>query len=433
MRPIVPWLLGRGAILRPRILNSIFHQNQACCWLSTTAHDKQTKPLRILFCGSDTFSARSLTALCDESKSADSNILSIDVVTWKDKYGGRNNATLRSPFIKNVALKKGLPLHQIDTFDDWQTPVYNSSFNSEINLVIAVSFGLLIPMRIINGAAYGGLNVHPSMLPDLRGAAPINWTIIRGLSHMGVSLQTLHPTKFDHGVVLDQTPYPGIKIPRPDTVTVELLKAMLAELGSVMLVNAIRNKLYVPPYVPVPASLDKRELTKAPKIVQNTRAVDFQTMSRDAILRLARGIQPLTLVAGATPVGGTESIPMIISKWMRLPTSHDIPSELQDEFLSIPKGVPYTFIHRNFNIHECEEPLFINVTPDRIGGPSQLVITEITFRSKPEEAAAKAAAKSKLFDEPTILGPYLVYRFANPLAKVWLRGSSNADTGVLKS
>lgn len=432
MRPIVPWLPRRGAIIQPRIFKSIFYQKPSRCWLSTTAHDKQTKPLRILFCGSDTFSARSLHALFDEAKSADSHILSIDVVTWKDKYGGRNNATLRSPFIKKVALEMGLPLHQIDTFDDWQTPVYNSSFNSEINLVIAVSFGLLIPMRIINGSAYGGLNVHPSMLPDLRGAAPINWTIIRGLSHMGVSLQTLHPTKFDHGIVLDQTPYPGIKIPHPDTVTVESLKHMLAELGAVMLASAIRNKLYVPPYVPVPASLDKRELTKAPKIMQNTRTVDFHTMSRDAILRLARGIHPLTLVAGSTPVGGKEAVSMIISRWLRLPTSHDIPSELQDELLSIPKGVPYTFIDRNLNIHECEEPLFINVTPDRIGGPSQLVITELTFRSKPEEAAAKAAAKAKMFDEPAILGPYLVYRFANPLTKTWLRVSSNANTGVLK-
>lgn len=108
MRPIVPWLPRRGAIIQPRIFKSIFYQKPSRCWLSTTAHDKQTKPLRILFCGSDTFSARSLHALFDEAKSADSHILSIDVVTWKDKYGGRNNATLRSPFIKKVALEMGL-------------------------------------------------------------------------------------------------------------------------------------------------------------------------------------------------------------------------------------------------------------------------------------------------------------------------------------
>lgn len=65
--------------------------------------------------------------------------------------------------IKKVAAEElRLNVHQIDTFTGWEPPKPNGE---PINLVIAVSFGLLVPPRILNGAKYGGLNVHPSMLP----------------------------------------------------------------------------------------------------------------------------------------------------------------------------------------------------------------------------------------------------------------------------
>lgn len=66
--------------------------------------------------------------------------------------------------IKNVAnTELGLNIHQIDTFTGWTPPqVHDQPFN----MVVAVSFGLLVPPRILNSAKYGGLNVHPSMLPE---------------------------------------------------------------------------------------------------------------------------------------------------------------------------------------------------------------------------------------------------------------------------
>lgn len=66
--------------------------------------------------------------------------------------------------IKNIAIAElDLPVHQIDTFTGWEPPRPN---DENINLIIAVSFGLLVPPRILNVAKYGGLNVHPSMLPE---------------------------------------------------------------------------------------------------------------------------------------------------------------------------------------------------------------------------------------------------------------------------
>lgn len=420
MRLFLTWLPRRARIAWPRAIKPVYLQQQPRCWISSKANDKHTAPLRILFCGTDEFSAESLKALHEESKAPDNHILSIDVVTKKDKYTGRGNKKLFTPFIKPFALDLGLPVHQIDTFTGWQPPVYDSTFNSEINLIVAVSFGLLIPMRIINGAAYGGLNVHPSMLPDLRGPAPIQWAIIRGLSHTGVSVQTLHPTKFDGGIVLDQTPYPGMKIPRKDTISIPDLTEILARLGADLLVNAIRNKLYVPPYEVVPPTLSETEVTLAPRINLTTRSIDFQTMSRDAILRRNRGTgYRHKLFAGARPVGSdTELIIINISKHLRIPTSFDIPLDVQNELLSIPKGVPYTIIDRNEDIGNCQNPLFVNVTSDQLGGPGQLVIPEITIPSKTATPAARTAAQANLFEHPAKIGPYLLFRFAHPLSHV---------------
>lgn len=67
-----------------------------------------------------------------------------------------------------------------------------------------VSFGYFIPPRIIQQFKYGAINVHPSLLPKYRGAAPIQHTILAGDDETGVTVQELHPEKFDAGRILNQ-------------------------------------------------------------------------------------------------------------------------------------------------------------------------------------------------------------------------------------
>lgn len=118
--------------------------------------------MRILFCGSDDFSAVSLQELHKEHKRNNEFIASIDVVCRAGKLSGRGLKGIRDVPIKSVALGAGLPVHEISTFTGWQPP---NRDGEAMNLVIAVSFGLLVPPRILNGATYGGLNLHPSLLP----------------------------------------------------------------------------------------------------------------------------------------------------------------------------------------------------------------------------------------------------------------------------
>jgi methionyl-tRNA formyltransferase len=148
---------------------------------------------------------------------------------------------------------------------------------------VTVSFGLLVPARILRSATYGGLNIHPSLLPDLRGPAPLQHALLNRRSHTGVSLQTMHPTKFDHGVVLAQTPAPGVPI-AADTTPQSLLET-LGPIGAEMLVQGIKENLFIPPFHDVcqdnPAPTHQ---SHAPKITPSDREINWSTWSASEIL-----------------------------------------------------------------------------------------------------------------------------------------------------
>ncbi|KAF2967623.1 hypothetical protein GQX73_g5942 [Xylaria multiplex] len=234
-----------------------------------TLPDKTSDPLHILFCGSDDFSCASLKALHDEHIRNPDLIQSIEVVVRPGKRTGRGYKVVRDPPIHSLAESLGLQIHERDTFTGWNMP-------SKTNLIIAVSFGLFVPPRLLRGAKYGGLNLHPSLLPDLRGPAPLHHTLLSGRTLTGVSLQTLDDAAFDHGVVLAQTPSDpasaaAVQIP-PTCTTVRALEALITPIASEMLVQGLRSGLHVPPYTSVatPPS-DESALSHAPKITKESQ------------------------------------------------------------------------------------------------------------------------------------------------------------------
>lgn len=176
--------------------------------------------------------------------------------------------------IKNTAQSLGLQLHQIDTFTNWTPP--------PTDLVVTVSFGLLVPARVLNGARYGGLNVHPSLLPDLRGPAPIQHALLQNYRQTAVSLQTMHPTKFDRGAVLARQ-----AVDVPEHATVEKMVELLGPIGADMLVSGIGDGLFIEPKDITPGNVDS--LRHAPKITPQDRKIeDWATVSAEEILRRDR-------------------------------------------------------------------------------------------------------------------------------------------------
>ncbi|EOA92169.1 uncharacterized protein SETTUDRAFT_86942 [Exserohilum turcica Et28A] len=250
-------------------------------YTAATTPAADARPLRILFCGSDAFSIASLRALVHVQHGVPRLIDSIHVLHRPAKPTGRGLKTLRPVPIEQVAAHElSLATSAVDTFTGWSPP-------APVDLVIAVSFGLLVPPRILGHAHYGGLNVHPSLLPDLRGPAPIEHAVVKRRKHTGVSVQTLHPRHFDQGIVLAQTPPPGIPI-APGT-TSRQLEEQLAHVGAQMLVDVVKSRTFVPPLQDAGWYAHSNYPTDhAPKITKRDRFVDLETDTLQDILAKQR-------------------------------------------------------------------------------------------------------------------------------------------------
>ncbi|KAK5634583.1 hypothetical protein RRF57_010296 [Xylaria bambusicola] len=133
-----------------------------------------------------------------------------------------------------------------------------------------VSFGLFVPARLLRAAKYGGLNLHPSLLPDLRGPAPLHHTVLNNYKVTGVSLQTLDHNAFDCGVVLAQA---RLKRKLPDyIITTSYLQSLITPAATRLLINGLQKNVHVPPlefkgWVPPPGY----PLRHAPKITKQDR------------------------------------------------------------------------------------------------------------------------------------------------------------------
>ena len=340
-----------------------------------------SEPLRILFCGSDEFSITSLQAVHKYAQKAGSKIASIDVATKTDKRVGRGLTTFRSPPIKDEALKLNLPLHQFDTFRGWSLPT-----DRNINMVLAVSFGLLVPPRILTACQYGGLNVHPSMLPDLKGSAPVEYAIIHGYKQTGVTVQTLHPSKFDEGSIVLQTPYPGIDIPDPDRITTAELKGQLASIGAEMLVRVLDEGIYLNPS---PPEVSSRELNFAPKLHKNDGKMNFAMLDSSQVLAYSRALDSLWIAVDDNVNGGTRLVfPAIESPQLAWT---DMISELHHDLLSFSPGSAFVLSSKKQGKTGPDSPLFIKTSCSKILAIKELTVSGQRMGSVVSEKALRAA------------------------------------------
>ncbi|CAH0053217.1 unnamed protein product [Clonostachys solani] len=214
-------------------------------------------------------STESLHALHEEMTFNKGLVENIECVLLPPKPSGRGRKLkLETPMMR-AADALGLSTHSIDTFTNWEPP-------QSINLIVVVSFGLFVPKRILRSVKYGGLNVHPSLLPDLRGPAPIHHAVLRGDEFTGVSLQTLDEEKIDHGVVLSQTPAPGMRILQHPTLS--RVNRKLAMEGADLLVQGLRDGVHIAPYEDAgwkAKELEGQPLQHAPKITKADMQIDW--------------------------------------------------------------------------------------------------------------------------------------------------------------
>lgn len=180
--------------------------------------------MRILFMGTPDFAVASLRRLAEDGHDI------CGVFTQPDKPKNRGHKLVFPP-VKEYALTKGIPVYQPLKLRDGEALELVRGLEPE--LIVVAAYGKILPEEILDAPPYGSVNVHSSLLPKYRGAAPINWAILNGEAETGVSIMYM-AKELDAGDVILQKSTPiG---PEEDA---QALTARLAELGAEALAEAL--------------------------------------------------------------------------------------------------------------------------------------------------------------------------------------------------
>ncbi len=232
--------------------------------------------MRVAFFGTPEYAVPSLRALVGEGFDV------VAVVTQPDAPQGRSRSTLIPPPVKVAAESEELTIFQPEKPTGGVFLVRLRDLRPDIGVVVA--YGHILKPELLALPPRGMVNVHPSLLPELRGPAPVEWAIVRGYEKTGVTIMQLD-AGMDSGPILHQIPH---RI-EPD-VTAGELSAHLAEVGAQALVEtlAMMAQSEAPPK-PVPQ--DEQRATFAPKLTREVARIDWTKDAR-AIGCLLRGLDP---------------------------------------------------------------------------------------------------------------------------------------------
>ena len=202
------------------------------------------------------------------------------VVTQPDRPSGRGRRTVPSP-VKELALSAGIEVLQPERIND--PAVVTKLLAYEADLCVTLSFGQFIGPVLLNGIRWGGINVHPSLLPKYRGAAPVNWAVLRGELKTGVTVFKL-TRRMDAGpiLVVRET------LIKPDETAGEL-QDRLAAIAPDALMAAL--EMYGPTEAPAGHPQDDAQATLAPKLTKEMGWLDLNRPAHE-VAAWVNGLYP---------------------------------------------------------------------------------------------------------------------------------------------
>lgn len=241
----------------------------------------------------------------------------LTLVTRRLKPSGRGQKNITIPQIVSFAQENDIKWRQVEEQEEF------NDLQNHSNLAIAVSYGRKIPSSLISSLEYGGLNVHPSLLPQYRGASPLQYAIMNQNEFSGVSVQTLHPTKFDHGQILWQSS-PTKLSPREDTPS---LTVKLSSLGA----QGLEEVLSAGDVSKIPPLFPNWESSRAPVIPTSLHKIDFGLAASQLDAR-GRAISKLyfdqKVEQKKTKSGKLKGHPVLRVNLASFEEVHGVPSEL---------------------------------------------------------------------------------------------------------
>ena len=229
--------------------------------------------MKVVFMGTPDFAVSSLDAICQ----AGYNV--VGVVTVPDRQTGRGLKVTYSP-VKQYALDHQLPLLQPEKLRDEQFQATLRSWDADIFVVVAFR---MLPQSVWAMPSMGTFNLHASLLPQYRGAAPINWAIINGEQETGVTTFMLNERIDEGGILLQRT------TPITPDDNAETLHDRLASMGSQLVVETLRG-LQQGTLHPKPQPI-VTELNLAPKIFKPDCAINWNQQGR-RVVDFIRGLSP---------------------------------------------------------------------------------------------------------------------------------------------
>jgi methionyl-tRNA formyltransferase len=230
--------------------------------------------VRVVFFGTPEFAVPSLEALLGEGFDV------LAVVTQPDKPQGRSRSQAVPPPVKVAAQAEGIPVLQPARPTDREFVERVRALAPDVGVVVA--YGHILKPELLAIPRHGMVNMHPSLLPELRGAAPVEWAILNGLEKTGVTIMRMDEG-LDSGPILHQLPH----YVEPE-VTGGELSAHLAEMGAQALVETL-SLLAQGALKPVPQ--DHARATYAPKLTREAARIRWSDPA-DAVSRTIRALDP---------------------------------------------------------------------------------------------------------------------------------------------
>jgi methionyl-tRNA formyltransferase len=229
--------------------------------------------VKILFFGCDDFAAANLERLLDDGHTV------VGLVTQPDKPKGRG-MRLGYSATKFLAIEHGIEVFQPTTLKDASVAERLKAFGADLFVVIA--YGKFLPDEVLSIPKYSCINVHASLLPKYRGAAPVNWAVINGETETGVSIIRINAT-MDAGDILAR-----VSCPLPENMTSAVLRPKLAALGADLLTSLIPR---IKAGQVVFEKQDEALASHAPKMHKDLGHIRWNEGAK-RIHDLVRGVQP---------------------------------------------------------------------------------------------------------------------------------------------
>lgn len=267
------------------------------------------KDLRIVYMGTPEFAVESLKRLVEGGY----NI--VGVITMPDKPMGRHGSVLQPSPVKQYAVSQGLKVLQPEKLKNEEFVAELRSLNADLQIVVAFR---MLPEVVWSMPRLATFNLHASLLPQYRGAAPINWAVINGDTETGITTFFLKH-EIDTGEIIDQ-----IRVPIADTDNVEVVYERLMRLGGDLVLKTVDAILEGSvKTIPQEELAQVGELRPAPKIFKETCRIDW-TIGVKRIYDFVRGLSPYPAAWTELYQEGTDPVMLKIFETEKLFCEHSL-------------------------------------------------------------------------------------------------------------